>query len=126
MYRTHLSSTDDLSVELGRLVISCSSGKQLASLYAGDKTGDTLFEYLPDAALENVSNLQDFARVLVVDKVDLQQRRSSSPFSSDEERKTKDTRPRLSTRDFASTPANGLFRIHQCVESMPGLAYIRA
>jgi len=45
-----------------------SSGKQLASLYAGDKIEATLFDYLPDAAFKNVLNLEDFARVLVLDK----------------------------------------------------------
>src|SRR6202035_712336 len=63
-----IEQTDDLRVELGKDVIPCSSGKHLASLYAGDKTEVTLFDYLPDAALENVSNLEDFARVLVLDK----------------------------------------------------------
>jgi hypothetical protein len=60
--------TDDLRVELGRAVIPCSSGKQLASLYAGDKIETTLFDFLPDAVLKNVVNLADFARVLVLDK----------------------------------------------------------
>jgi hypothetical protein len=63
-----IEHTDDLRLEVGRAVIPCSSGKQLASLYAGDKIEATLFDYLPDAALENVVNLEDFARVLVLDK----------------------------------------------------------
>ena len=63
-----IQHTDDLRVEVGRAVIPCSSGKQLASLYAGDKIEATLFDYLPDAALRNVVNLEDFARVLVLDK----------------------------------------------------------
>jgi hypothetical protein len=63
-----IEQTGDLCVELGRAVIPCSSGKQLASLYAGDKIEATLFDYLPDAALENVFNMEDFARVLVLDK----------------------------------------------------------
>jgi HipA-like kinase len=63
-----IDHTDDLRVEVGRAVIPCSSGKQLASLYAGDKIEATVFDYLPDAALENVVNLDDFSRVLVFDK----------------------------------------------------------
>ncbi len=60
--------TEGLRLEVARAVIPCSSGKQLASLYAGDKIEATLFDYLPDAALKNVVNLEDFARVLVLDK----------------------------------------------------------
>src|SRR5260370_41169183 len=63
-----IEPTDDLRVEVARAVIPCSSGKQLASLYAGDKIEATLFDYLPDVALEKVVNLEDFARVLVLDK----------------------------------------------------------
>jgi hypothetical protein len=63
-----IQHTDDLRVEVARAVIPCCSGKQLASLYAGDKIEATLFDYLPDAALEHVINLEDFARVLVLDK----------------------------------------------------------
>ncbi len=63
-----IEHTDDLRVEVGRAAIPCSSGKQLASLYAGDKIEATLFDYLPDATLKNVVNLDDFARVLVLDK----------------------------------------------------------
>lgn len=63
-----IEQTNDLRVEVARAVVPCSSGKQLASLYAGDKIEATVFDYLPDAALENVVNLQDFSRVLVLDK----------------------------------------------------------
>src|SRR6266481_8021201 len=60
--------TEGLRLEVARAVIPCSSGKQLASLYAGDKIEATLFDYLPDATLENVVNLQAYSRVLVLDK----------------------------------------------------------
>jgi hypothetical protein len=63
-----IQRTDDLRVELGRDVVPCKSGKQVASLYAGDKIEAALVDYLPDAALEHVVNLDDFARVLVLDK----------------------------------------------------------
>ena len=60
--------TDDLRVQLGGTVIPCSSGRQLASLYASNKKKPTVFDYLPDTELEHVVNLEDFARVLVLDK----------------------------------------------------------
>ena len=46
----------------------CSSGRQLGSLHSrGEAEGD-LFDYLPDPILEQVTNLRDFARMLVFDK----------------------------------------------------------
>jgi hypothetical protein len=63
-----IESTDGLRMELGRASIPCSSGRQLASLYAGDTIEDSVCDYLPDDALQDVVNIQDFARVLVLDK----------------------------------------------------------
>jgi len=63
-----IRNTDDLRVELGGASVPCSSGRQLASLYEGNTTEAGICEYLPDAALQDVVNVQDFARVLVLDK----------------------------------------------------------
>lgn len=63
-----IENSDGLRVELGGASIPCSSGRQLASLYAGDTTEASICDYLPDAALQGVVNIQDFARVLVLDK----------------------------------------------------------
>ncbi len=63
-----IEHTDDLRMELGGASIPCSSGRQFASLYAGDTVDASICDYLPDAALEDVVNIQDFARVLVLDK----------------------------------------------------------
>ncbi len=63
-----IENSDDLRVELGGASVPCSSGQQLASLYAGDTTEAGIYDYLPDAALQDVVNIQDFARVLVLDK----------------------------------------------------------
>jgi hypothetical protein len=63
-----IENTDDLRVELGGASVPCSSGRQLASLYAGDMTEASICDYLPDAELEDIVNIQDFARVLVLDK----------------------------------------------------------
>jgi len=61
-----IENTDDLRVELAGAWIPCSSGRQLASLYAGDTTEASICDYLPDDELEDVVNIQDFARVLVL------------------------------------------------------------
>jgi hypothetical protein len=63
-----IEDSDDLRVELGGAIVRCSSGRQVASLYAGDMTEASICDYLPDAALQDVVNIQDFARVLVLDK----------------------------------------------------------
>jgi hypothetical protein len=64
--------TPELRVQLSGVEIPCQSGKQLASFYIGqdigeDRSGPT-FDYLPSELLSRVSNLADFARVLVLDK----------------------------------------------------------
>jgi len=63
-----IENSDDLRVEVAGARIPCSSGRQLASLYAGDIIEASICDYLPDDELENVVNIQDFARVLVLDK----------------------------------------------------------
>jgi len=63
-----IENTDDLRMGATGTSIPCSSGLQLASFYAGDMTEASICDYLPDAALQDVVNIQDFARVLVLDK----------------------------------------------------------
>lgn len=63
-----IEHTDDLRIDLGDRKIPCQSGEQLGSLYGGpDSPGRTL-DYLPRYLLEKVLNIDDFARVLVLDK----------------------------------------------------------
>jgi hypothetical protein len=61
-----IEQTEDLRIQLGGQRIRCQSGKQLGSLYVG-AAGMTL-DYLPQELLVRVSNVADFARVLVLDK----------------------------------------------------------
>jgi hypothetical protein len=63
-----IENTDDLRVEFAGASIPCSSGRQLASLYAGDVIEASICDYLPDDELKHVVNIQDFAPVLVLDK----------------------------------------------------------
>jgi HipA-like protein len=60
--------TPDLSYRQNGKSIECSSGRQLASLRGTGELDDPVFDYLPEPALEQVENLADFARVLVLDK----------------------------------------------------------
>ena len=57
-----------LRIELGGSKIPCRSGKQLGSLYVGCESPGMTFDYLPRELLERVLNIEDFPRVLVLDK----------------------------------------------------------
>jgi hypothetical protein len=63
-----VAQTPDLSIDLGSSNLRCSSGKQFASRYVCDPCQSTVVDYLPEAMLQRLVNLHDFARVLVLDK----------------------------------------------------------
>ncbi len=46
----------------------CSSGLQLASFYGMADFAGALFDFLPASSLKDIANLDDFARMLVLDK----------------------------------------------------------
>lgn len=60
--------TPEMRIQVGGREIPCQSGKQLASLYVGAEGPGLTVDYLPRELLDSVSNLADFARVLVLDK----------------------------------------------------------
>ena len=61
-----IEHTTELRIQLASTQIPCRSGTQMGSLYCGSP-GLTL-DYLPQELLSKVSNVADFARVLVLDK----------------------------------------------------------
>lgn len=63
-----IEHTEDLRINLGSSKIPCQSGKQLGSLYVGCESAGMTFDYLPRELLEGVRNIEDFARVLILDK----------------------------------------------------------
>jgi hypothetical protein len=63
-----IEHTEGLRIELGGSKIPCRSGKQLGSLYVGCESPGMSFDYLPRELLASVLNIEDFARVLVLDK----------------------------------------------------------
>jgi hypothetical protein len=63
-----IEHTPDLRVDLGGSSIPCQAGKHLASIYVQDPSDGPVFDYLPDALLESVRNVADFARILVLDR----------------------------------------------------------
>ncbi len=63
-----IEQTGDLRLNLGGSKIPCRSGKQLGSLYVGCESPGMSFDHLPRELLERVLNIEDFPRVLVLDK----------------------------------------------------------
>ena len=63
-----IEHTEGLRMELGGSKIPCRSGKQLGSLYVGCESPGMTLDYLPRELLERVLNVEDFPRVLVLDK----------------------------------------------------------
>jgi hypothetical protein len=63
-----IQHTEELRLELGGSKIPCRSGKQLGSLYLGCESPGMTLDYLPRELLESVLNIEDFPRVLVLDK----------------------------------------------------------
>ena len=61
-----IEHTPELRIRLAGHDIACRSGKQLGSLYVGE-SGITL-DYLPQEMLRQLRNVDDFARILVLDK----------------------------------------------------------
>jgi hypothetical protein len=63
-----IQHTEELRLELGGSKIPYRSGTQLGSLYVGCESSGMTLDYLPRELLESVFNVEDFARVLVLDK----------------------------------------------------------
>lgn len=60
--------THDLVMELPRKRVPCQPGLQFGSRYPGDPRWWALHDFLPDEQLRQVSNISDFAGMLVFDK----------------------------------------------------------
>lgn len=60
--------TPELCIEVRQGTFPCSAGKQLASRYVSNPADGSLHDYLADDELARVTNLDDFPRILVLDK----------------------------------------------------------
>jgi HipA-like protein len=63
-----IEQAEDLRISLGGAKIPCRSGKQLGSLYVECESSGMSLDYLPHELLERVLNIEDFPRVLVLDR----------------------------------------------------------
>jgi hypothetical protein len=66
--RELITLTEELCIELARSRTPCAAGLQFGSRYPGDPRHLVLHDFLPDEKLREVSNLHDFAGMLVFDK----------------------------------------------------------
>jgi hypothetical protein len=63
-----IQNSPELKIDLGVKAVPCASGLQLGSRYVADPLDAIVFDYLPEAMLNRISNWQDFPRVLAFDK----------------------------------------------------------
>lgn len=63
-----IEGTADLAIQLGRGNIRCKAGLQLGSRYPGPPAETTVYDFLPDEQLREVTNLSDFWGMLAFDK----------------------------------------------------------
>ena len=60
--------TQELAMEMPRSRVPCEPGLQFGSLYPGDPRRVALHDFLPDEQMREVTNLHEFAGMLVFDK----------------------------------------------------------
>jgi hypothetical protein len=63
-----IEHSSDFRIDLAGSRIACQSGRHFASLYSEGEDISLVVDYLPDEFLRDVSNIADFARVIVLDK----------------------------------------------------------
>ena len=63
-----IEHSTDFRIDLAGSRIPCTPGKHFGSLYIEEPESSLVVDYLPDELLRAVSNIDDFARVIVLDK----------------------------------------------------------
>jgi len=63
-----IENTPELKIDLTPRSPPCANGLQFASRYVGNPEQDHVFDYLPEAMLHRIANLDNFPCVLVFDK----------------------------------------------------------
>jgi hypothetical protein len=63
-----IAFTEELTIQLGRGRAPCKAGMQFGSRYPGSPADTVVYDFLPDEQLREVTNLADFAGMLVFDK----------------------------------------------------------
>jgi hypothetical protein len=63
-----IEHSSEFRIELAGSAIPCQPGRHFGSLYVADPDCSLVVDYLPDEFLRGVANLDDFARIIVLDK----------------------------------------------------------
>lgn len=63
-----IEHSTDFRIDLAGSQIPCAPGRHCGSLYVEEPESSLVVDYLPDELLRSVSNIDDFARVSVLDK----------------------------------------------------------
>jgi hypothetical protein len=63
-----IAYTEDLVIQRGRGSVPCQAGSQFGSHYPGSPAETSVFDFLPDDQLREVTNLVDFCGMFVFDK----------------------------------------------------------
>lgn len=63
-----IEHSTDFRIDLAGSRIPCVPGKHCGSLYVENPDSSLVVDYLPDELLRSISNIADFARVIVLDK----------------------------------------------------------
>ena len=82
-----IEQTEDLRISLGGAKIPCRGGKQLGSLYMSCESPGMTIDYLRRELLQGVVNIDDYPRVLVLDKWTCNRRRTAGCLLPEETKK---------------------------------------
>ncbi len=63
-----VENTPDLEMDLGKTRVRCQAGLQFGSRFVGGLMPGHVVDYLPEEQLDEVSNLNEFAGILALDK----------------------------------------------------------
>jgi hypothetical protein len=63
-----IENTPELRIDLPGRSVRCSAGVQLGVQYVTDPLHGQVYDYMPESMMPRISNVGDFARVLVLDK----------------------------------------------------------
>lgn len=123
-----IEHSPELRFQLAGQQLMPKSGKQLGSLYVGQDSPGLTFDWLPHEMLNNVSNLADFARVLVLDKWTCNSDGRQAVFSRKSARSRKYTATfvdqgycfNASEWSFPDYPLRGIYANNSVYESVTG------
>jgi len=106
--------TEELAMELPRSRLPCQPGLQFGSRYPGDPRYVAAFDFLPDEQLRRVSNLHDFAGMLVFDKWTCNTNGRQTLFFRNRE---------AEKRELRDTPASGAAEPYETVMIDQGFCF---